>query len=457
MVAQLYWNMAVLWPLVAVLILAALFLSLWLYFPQTQFLSRRWRWLLPALRVLAITALALGLLQPTLLRGKTDQEQGAVLFLLDNSASMAVADTQMSPADRVALAYGLGLLPDNRRTTLAPEALQGLRNLDNDLDRFNRVTADMQYARIAGRKVKDREEELKVLGLQAVNRAAELHKLLGSFTLDESLKPRMAILLQRPGQQQRAAWVKSVGEILPALETFLESQQADLDARLYSQDPQIRQVCDRVAAMPRVRLVEQVLTDPQRGLLRQIPPEVPLLGFSFAQGIQPLPLRAGDMPVRRLLLEADGPETRIAESLSAAVERVKGRAVRAVVICSDGRNTAGVTAISQLPGDLPVYALGCGYQNAVKDLAISAMTLPSGAFAGETVHVKVRIKGINVPPGEYPVQFQVSANQQSQPVKLDAAGNVKWNFPSRQKIPASCRFRSCFRRWRGKPPRRTTS
>src|SRR3954470_3628370 len=111
MLASLYWQSLQHLPLAVAVTAAAFALTLWLYPPQVSTLTRRWRWMMPALRAAAIAALAIALLRPVVIRPKTSAERGVVVVLVDDSRSMSVVDANRSPAQLIALASALGRLP----------------------------------------------------------------------------------------------------------------------------------------------------------------------------------------------------------------------------------------------------------------------------------------------------------------------------------------------------------
>src|SRR6478672_613902 len=64
----------------------------WLYPAQVRQVGRPWRWLMPALRVAALLALAVSLARPVVLRATSPNDHGPVLVLIDSSKSMSVVD-----------------------------------------------------------------------------------------------------------------------------------------------------------------------------------------------------------------------------------------------------------------------------------------------------------------------------------------------------------------------------
>lgn len=102
---------------VALLVSVLVVLAVGLLYPsQVKLLPPGWRLALPALRCAALLALAASVARPVADREMKEEEQGAVVVLVDRSASMSVRDTFRDPPMLVALADGLGQLPPNART-----------------------------------------------------------------------------------------------------------------------------------------------------------------------------------------------------------------------------------------------------------------------------------------------------------------------------------------------------
>src|SRR5947209_1689967 len=118
--AALVWQSPGVLPLVALLLVAVWLGAGVLYLPQARRLRWRWRVVLLGLRMAALTALAVSLLQPAITRPPTARERGAIVVMVDHSHSMGVRDRarrgpgQMAPL--VALADGLGMLPPGVRS-----------------------------------------------------------------------------------------------------------------------------------------------------------------------------------------------------------------------------------------------------------------------------------------------------------------------------------------------------
>ena len=80
------------WWWVATAAVVVLGIVLWTYPPRVAHLAPRVRRTLLSLRLFAAVLLILMLLRPTALFSKTDKQPAVIIFLLDNSRSMTIAD-----------------------------------------------------------------------------------------------------------------------------------------------------------------------------------------------------------------------------------------------------------------------------------------------------------------------------------------------------------------------------
>src|SRR3954462_15367226 len=151
LVAQVLWQSPTLGP-AAVALLAALAAGVMLLYPaQTRGVPTLWRWAMPALRGMAAATLAAAVVQPVVLRPRTAARQGALIVLVDRSHSMSVVDRNRTPAELVALAAGVGVVPAAARPEAAPGLAAQLDALLSLADQVSRARSEAEYARIAGR------------------------------------------------------------------------------------------------------------------------------------------------------------------------------------------------------------------------------------------------------------------------------------------------------------------
>ncbi len=428
MLAQLFWNASSYWPIAVASGLLLIVVTFWLYPLQTSGLSRKWQFILPALRVAAICAICLSLLKPTLVRPRTEEEHGAIVILVDRSASMAIADAQMPASTRVALADALGMLPEGARKHIAPGAQAKIRTLARQLDHLVRAESDLDYARLTGRRQERREQDLEEAFNNVLKGAKELSQALTPLADLEPFRTHMRVISEVPEASNRAAWRKTLQSTMSTIEQQIALRQAEADDSLYRSDTTVKEAADRLADMSRFALTEAAITNERTGLLSRIGADIPLYGYAFSDRIVPLPLRSRTQSVKRIVAEPEGGQSRIVGAISTALEDLKGRPVRAVVVFSDGR-IVGESATSLLASDsIPVFTIACGEEGSFTDLAIVKVDMPQSAYAGEDVTAKVTLRTTNIPAGEYDVTLAYGEQHLINRVKLDASGTAETEF-----------------------------
>ena len=150
LIAAMAWQDIRALPLVAILVGFLVLAAVVFYLPQSNRLRRRWRWTLTGLRVMALMALAVSLLQPVITRAPKPAEQGAIVLVVDHSHGMGIHDRQRRPAQLVALADGLGRLPAGLRSSgdSVNKALVAARRKFDDL---STAQSRLSFAAISGR------------------------------------------------------------------------------------------------------------------------------------------------------------------------------------------------------------------------------------------------------------------------------------------------------------------
>lgn len=91
-VSNLIFSPIVPWPVLAILALAVVGLTLWVYRAKVRGASGRWRWVALGLRMVAIACCLLAAVRPTLILLEKVKVASSIVFLIDTSASMGVAD-----------------------------------------------------------------------------------------------------------------------------------------------------------------------------------------------------------------------------------------------------------------------------------------------------------------------------------------------------------------------------
>lgn len=390
--AQIVWHASAAWPLVlAVAAILVVGLS-WQYPPQVRRVRGAWRFLPPMLRAAALLGLAASLLQPAVIRRMTRDERGAVVVLLDTSRSMGVRDTGRTPAQRVALADGLGRLPSDRRTIPSAEVEAEIEALRGLLDDAERARTDLGYARAAGRGVEAAQQRVRGGYERIAESAKSLAKRAGAFDAGMALHRSLLALGELPFPPRgRDAWLAELRRRTDAAAAAAGDLQRDADARLHADDAATQRIADELNTQSRLELSQSALRG-EKGLLAALSGDVPVRVLTF-DGELNGETSAGDA------LRAEGFASDVVGAPADALRKLSDRAVRAVVLFSDGRQV-GVrrSVVSALPAGgsrVPVFAVN-PVSAPVKDVSIVRVATPSDAFVGETVAVRVELRSLIV-------------------------------------------------------------
>jgi hypothetical protein len=435
--AYILWHSPALVPVAVVIVALAVAAVLWLYPPQIRALGRAWRWGLPALRVLALAALAVAILKPVSVRPKSAEEQGAVVVLVDQSRSMGVVDAGRSPAELVALADGLGLLPAGAREPAAA-------GLDVDLDRIAaladelvRGRSEVDYAGLTGRGVDDARRRVAELVAALKSSVVAAASRAPAGTAADDLRTRLADVAAAPVASDEVA-MNELRARLDRAGDALARFRSTADAALYEADPDVRRTCDELAGLSRAQLVARGLTSAAGGFLAGLPKGTPVHAFGFAGDVVPLPGLGGSGPAPAVItVEATGDRSDVTGAVRTALARVRGRPVQAVVLLSDGRQVGGDTGVAAATADgsaAPVFAVSAAGPLR-KDVSVVRVSLPPSQFVDETAVVRADVRATGMKGARLDVSLEPSPGAGSDATGYDNAGGGDAPFePQRQTV-----------------------
>jgi hypothetical protein len=390
MFAQVYWEAPQLWPFAAAGTVLLLLGMAWLYPAQLRYVALPWRWLLPALRTLALMALLLAVLKPVAVRLATPEERGAVAIIVDRSRSMSIVDNSRSDAELVQLAGAIGRLPAGARMKAAPGVGTDLEALQRAVLRVRSAQDDLDFATISGRDIGQRRDDLR----HAIDDYAQTAHGLASradATSDADLRRTLTALNDVPSAQAADQWKQRIPRQLNAAAEALAKFRSAFDQHLHDSDPQVRQACDELATLSRLQLIQRALSDPSTGLIPRLAGKAPVVGFALASAIRRLPLQQDG---QFIFPPADGPEgftTDLTGGVAAAAAMIRARAI---VLLSDGRQVGGDSrAIAGLaaPG-VPIFTVGVAASAPPRDAAFAHVNVPAGGFVGDTLQIRAEIR-----------------------------------------------------------------
>jgi len=429
-----------LWP-IALLGAFSVEAVLALYSLERQTVSRRLGSALAALRVLLVL-LAVGMLtQPTRTLDASRGHKPVVAIFVDESASMHVADTSLTPAEKVRLASVFGMTETERpvrldemgramgnlHRKLAAEVdwLQGLQAAAADAravqldgrrkqmrDDFKKASGQFDEAHVALGGVLDGRDRYKLTN-EAVAALQDIRGKLASHGRDR-LQEAHAICDTRDAEQVAKNLDRLTGAVRSAAAACaysapkLNELGQELDKSSYdSLSPDQRKQLDALARRTRFEVARQTLRG-QSGSVEN--PSLParlrenyqLRTYRFAAEVNETTIED--------LLQADGasarpdgaapPPEQLRTDLAGALHRVRkdveaGR-LAAVVLITDGRHNAetGVEAIArQLGGQgVAVCSIVVGSSRPPLDAGVVAVEAPETVFAKDQLYIDAEIK-----------------------------------------------------------------
>jgi hypothetical protein len=418
--------------LIGVLITLAVVL---LYPAQVRLLPRAWRYALPALRCAALLALAASVARPVAQRTIREEEQGAVVVLIDTSRSMGVQDTQRTAASKVALADGLGRLPPGVRSrgdvfaAISPD-IERLPTLLNDITQAQREVSVAQLQGKENEEAQARFNDAAQAFTQLTKRlAAQRSKLKKSPQMMDALArlDRIPPLNTKAGEGKVELAERTIANVLERAAQF----QNESDDALYRSNDQVHATCDELGGLTRLGLVEQALVHVQSGLLARLPARAPLYGYAIGADVTPVPLRGGHDNVKRILLAPDGGKSDLTGGLRQVMELLRFQPVQSVILFSDGRQVGAETSIasSLMGSDVRVYTISPAppiKEAPVRDVAIERVSLPQSLFVGETLKVSAELRWSGLANKQTQVTLQTGAETQRKIVRADDKGPVNF-------------------------------
>jgi hypothetical protein len=109
------------WPLIVAILVVVVGLTLWAYARRLRGTTGRWRWVALGLRMSAVLMCLLALLKPAIILVEKARQEATIVFLLDDSASMTIADEANNrtrfAAARASLAEGQEAVKDLQART----------------------------------------------------------------------------------------------------------------------------------------------------------------------------------------------------------------------------------------------------------------------------------------------------------------------------------------------------
>jgi hypothetical protein len=384
--------------LAALTVVAVLTAVVWFYRPQVKPVRAPWWWVLLGLRAVALGVLALSILKPVVLRPLGEEQRGVVAVLIDQSASMSVADfAQAPPARLVQLADALGALPQGSRPVALESLRQRIAALAQLAERVDRADSEMDYALLSGRGIESAAQHLRESRETFARVARGVMQKAASIPETAELSPEFGRLAAGAGETstpEPSVPQTNVSQRIAQLAGHVDAIQSVADEALHASDASVRAACDELAKQPRIELVRRALNGPS-GLLAALGRERVVLCFGFSPSVKTI-----NQPIEQL--DATGATSDLGGAWRALRQRLGARRVAAGVIFTDGRQVGGDTGFSSGPlgfgglgpsSDAPVLAVSVSAPvPATRDIAIQRVSMPTSVFVGETAYAQIELR-----------------------------------------------------------------
>lgn len=394
------------WWLVLILPLAA-----WVFWRAYRFqLARKRRGIritLAAIRLLLVIAVLLLLFKPALREIRTLTFPARILYVVDDSQSMSVADTRMAGPAALYLhrqLHGAGqgeLDVYHRLRTIAMTQARAVRRfasftrtVDRRQDAFWAESRRVEQAVSQG--FTDFEElAASVVSTGSEQTAVAMKNLLARV---DRLREQMRVLFEGERDPGREAYTRSADELVAIAEQLEQRQQAADIERLKAGNETLEAQVARMRSVKRASLVEQALR-------RWDPPDSGEAAPAYHRWVRLSDGARG--PLGELAPEAvspQAPHTDILGRLRALAEQRSAYPLAGIVLLSDGADLSGMPGneVHQLLSErqVPVACAAVGAHEEPYDLAVTNVSAPPFAVAGEPTSIGVELKTLVPTPTE---------------------------------------------------------
>lgn len=390
--------------------------------------------ILPACRVALLLLLAAMLTQPVVSRQQEDSVRRVVAVLVDQSASMMVSDSQMSPGERLRLGEALGQLKrqhgvdrsavrlEKARADLTAQAdwLQSARQAGGDSFHEQLHSRAGQLLEQVNSAVKVVDEEQKAVNelfggkvtlsgslrtsLTSVKAAlgSQVRENLASAAaiLDEKNRGQLASSLDRMTQALQAA-TAGLADVVPKVSVAAgELDDAQYAALASDQKASV----DEAASWVRSQLAHRIISTPLEGLgdkpvglADHLSSQYQLRLYSYSSdcresSIQSLgePELTGDEPSAALQ------QTDLAAAIRKVLKDVPAGQLAGIVVLTDGRHNAPAR-LEPLAGQLargrvPLSSIMIGAAVPPRDAAVISAEAPRSLYLKDKMHVDAHVK-----------------------------------------------------------------
>ncbi len=149
------------------------------------------------------------------------------------------------------------------------------------------------------------------------------------------------------------------------------------------------EIAERVRSMSRAEIANAIFSRPEYDLIERIGEASRVRPYLFATGLT---------EASSLEIEPSGPATAVGANIRAAIERLRGQRIAAMVVVSDWDSNTGIdpleAAQDALAGDpaFPIFAVGVGDPTPQHDIEVLALSAQQEARVGDRLEFVVNIE-----------------------------------------------------------------
>lgn len=352
------------------------------------------------LRGAAVVVVVLLLLEPTLTKTTVERQLPAVALVVDRSGSMSVTDEQQPLARQLDEAVALGLVDATVRPDGPRQARRELTALITDLPGLTAALVEVQQAATEGRQPANLDKSLAKLHAK---RGEELAGAGGDndttalFRDQAALLNRISAMLERGKPEATGdkadtllGALTDLGNRCRALLPKLDAAQEASDRGLLAQGgPAVTAGLERLRAMSRAERAVMLARNSLAPLLSE---RAIVSWHAIDDGVL---TSVGD-PAALAGFAPTG-STDFAAPLSTLARNWGDQThAGAVILLSDGRQTAGVDpvpAIRALNARGALLAgVSVGDSGVIRDAVVAELRAPAEVFRGETIRIDTRLR-----------------------------------------------------------------
>lgn len=203
----------------------------------------------------------------------------------------------------------------------------------------------------------------------------------------------------------------------------------DRSASMATQDSRVNRPGEDAQLQSRIDAAAELLKQIRPAARQSLLENYQIRWFSVAESLEPTPSLFSS--TAQAELNANGSQTRLGDALTRLIERQAGHGTAAIVLLSDGINTAGV-GLSEVErvaraAAIPIYSVVTGRQFALPDVRLADLLMDREVYFGDRVAAQVSVVASDVQQAE----VRVTLREASSGMKLDET-NVTINSTQNQ-------------------------